>query len=184
MTAQEIIQKIEAGEYEIKYAMNCGCSFDWHIDGDDIQDGANSDECWEGQVLYVGEDQIAESIRYEGRRVLMDGIDADDIPSEVWDQMGMSDMVTQGDSPNNQDHEDNRRATLIDWLQELVNDGYKLYRDDLRNFANEFCSILVRPDTEDAIDDDWTERTPEGWAGDYLYNGDAATQAYNTVRVI
>jgi hypothetical protein len=186
MTRQDIITALEAGDYRIEHAEDCCCSFDWDIDGDTITDNCNSNECWEGNVLYVDDEMIAESIRYGESRTLTDLIDGDDIPDEIWDAMRMSDMVQQGDSTNTDTHDRIRRDTLVDWLAWLVTDnGYRLMRDNDRGFANEYTVILVSPDADpDDIGDDWDILTPEQWADDYLYNGDAATEAYNTCLVI
>ena len=111
---------------------------------------------------------------------------ANDPSDEIWDAMRMSDMVQQGDSTNTDTHDRIRRDTLVDWLAWLVTDnGYRLMRDNDRGFANEYTVILVSPDADpDDIGDDWDILTPEQWADDYLYNGDAATEAYNTCLVM
>jgi hypothetical protein len=118
---------------------------------------------------------IAENIRYQGRNVLVDGLDTDDIPDEIWDQMHMSDMVGQGESANCPDHDARRREALIDWLGGC---GYILDRDDERGFANEYTMIL-----REASEGDESTLTAEEWADQYLYAGDSATQAYNGFRV-
>lgn len=185
MTKQDIIDALEAGNYTIEHREDCGCSFDWRIDGDTINDNCESDECWEGNVLVVDGEDIAQHIRYESAEVLTDLIDADDIPNDIWDKMSMSDMVERGESANNDTHERNRREALIEWLDQMCDDGYRLWRDNERGFANEFTVILVSPDADpDDIDDEWDELTAEEWADEYLYNGDAATEAYNGCRVI
>jgi len=186
MTRDDIITALADGNYRIEHAEDCNCSFAWDIDGDTITDNCTSDECWEGNILYVGDEMIAEAIRYGECRTLTDLVDADDIPDEIWDTMRMSDTVQQGDSADNDTHERNRRDALVDWLTELVaDDGYRLMRDNDRGFANEYTVILVSPDADpDDIDDDWDELTPEQWADEYLYNGDAATEAYNGCLVI
>ena len=99
--------------------------------------------------------------------------------------MSMSDMVERGESANNDTHEAHRRESLIYWLNELVDEGYRLMRDNDRGFANEYTVILVSPKTDpDEIGDDWDELDAEKWADEYLYNGDAATEAYNSAKVI
>lgn len=183
MKASEIITALDAGDYRIEHAENCNCSFNWRIYGKNIEETVFGDECWEGNTLYVGNEPIAQDTLYEGREVLTDGITEDDIPDDIWDEMGISEMVERGESANNDTHESNRRDSLIDWLNELVKQGYRLMRDNDRGFANEFTSVLVSPDT-DTDDNDWDERTAEQWADDYLYNGDAATDAYNSVMII
>jgi hypothetical protein len=185
MTRQDIITALEAGEYRIEHAEDCNCSFDWSIDGDSITDNASEDECWEGNVLHVREEMIAASIRYGESHTLTDLINADDIPDEIWDAMRMSDMVQQGESANSDTHESRRRDALVDWINGLIDEGYRLMRDNDRGFANEYTVILIRPNTDpDEIGDDWDELTPEHWADEYLYSGDAATEAYNSCLVI
>lgn len=44
LTPDEIIEKIEAGEYEIRHEEDCCCQFDWNIVGDELLDGASGDE--------------------------------------------------------------------------------------------------------------------------------------------
>ena len=185
MEKTEIIAALESGNYEIKHAEDCSCSFDFRIEGDQIIEDVDGNECWEGMVLYIGGEMIAEKIRYDGHNMLTDLIDADEIPDEIWDEMSMGDMVARGESPNNDTHERNRREALIDWLNDLVDEGYRLMRDNDRGFANEFTVILVSPGTDpEEIDDDWDEISAEKWADEYLYNGDAATEAYNSAKVI
>ena len=185
MDKKEIIKAIEDGNYKIEHAENCNCCFDWRISADGIEDGCDGNECWEGNILYVDSEMIAESIRNNGRNMLVSEISADDIPEEIWDKMRISDMVNQGESPNNDTHEANRRDSLIEWLETLIVDGYRLMRDNERGFANEFTVVLVSPDADaDAIGDDWDELTAEEWADQYLYRGDAATQDYSGCKVI
>jgi hypothetical protein len=186
MDRKEIIAALQAGNYKIEHREDCNCSFDWSIEGDTITDNCYGNECWEGKVLIVGGEEIAESIRYDASRVLIDDLGDDDIPDDIWDEMRMSDMVEQGDSANNDTHESNRRDALICWLEQLVaDDKYRLMRDNERGFANEFVVILVSPDADpEDIDDDWDELTVEEWADQYLYSGDAATQDFSGCKVI
>jgi hypothetical protein len=179
------LKALLAGDYKIEHAENCSCTFDWQINGDSIEDNCDGNECWEGKILYVGGEMIAENIRYNGRNMLTDKISENDIPDEIWDEMSMSDMVEQGESPNNDTHEANRRDTLIDWLEELTAEGYRLMRDNERGFVNEFTVILVSPGSEkEEIGDTWEDLGIEEWADEYLYCGDAATQDYSSYKVI
>ena len=185
MEKTEIIAALESGNYEIKHAEDCSCSFDFRIDGDQIIEDVNGNECWEGMILYVGGEMIAEKIRFGESNMLTAIVGADDIPDEIWGKMGMSDMVQRGESSNNDQHEANRRESLVAWLEELVGEGYRLMRDNDRGFANEYQVILVSPETDpDEVGEDWDELDAETWANEYLYNGDAATEAYNSARVI
>ena len=185
MKVEEIITALEKGNYEIKHTEDCSCSFDFRIDGDQIIEDVDGNECWEGMVLCVGGEMIAEKIRFGESNMLTDVIGSDDIPDEIWDKMSMGDMVERGESINNDTHERNRRDALVDWLNGLVDEGYRLMRDNDRGFANEYTVILVRPKTDpDEIGDDWDELNAEKWTDEYLYNGDAATEAFNSARVI
>ena len=191
MTKKEIIDAITDGNWEIKHAENCNCSFAFRIEGDMIVEDVDGDECWESNSLTIdGEltmegEMIAEHVRYESRNVLTDAITEDDIPEDIWDDMAMSDVVEQGDSPDCDAHEIARKSTLIEWLDKMVTDGYRLMRDNERGFANEYTVLLVSPDADaDDIDDDWDTLSTEDWADEYLYAGDAATTAHNSVRVI
>lgn len=178
-------EKMATGEYTIEKRSNCNCSFDWDIRDGQLDDGCMSDECWEGNVLVIDGFDIAESIRYGESRVLADALKYDDIPDNIWDDMRMSNMVQQGESPNSDAHESSKRDSLIDYLSSLIDDGYRLMRDNQRGFANEYTCILVRPGTGDEdINDGWDELDAETWADEYLYNGDAATQAYNGFDII
>ncbi len=175
----EIINKIEAGEYEIKHEEECGCQFDWDIRGVELTDGVESDCCWEGNILYIGDEAIAQSIRYEGSEVLVDGIDREDIPEQIWDEMRMGEMVERGESPNCDAHKANSREALIDWLMES---NYILNRDDERGFANEYVMIL-REVAEGDTAPEITREAAEEWADQFLYLGDAATEAFNGFRL-
>jgi hypothetical protein len=172
---------IKPGSWRIEHQEDCNCSFNWHIDGDSIDDGCDGSECWEGNVLYVGDKIVAEYIRYEGLRMLDDRYSRDDLTEEIIDAMRLSGMG----SGNPSIHEDNRRESLIGWIDDLVGQGYRLMRDNQRGFANQYVSILVSPDADpNDVDDDWEEQSIEEWARDYLYAGDASTEPYNSIKVI
>jgi hypothetical protein len=184
MDAKEIINKIEKGEYKIEHASECGCVFDWSIiknnpysGRDELDDGRDVDECWEGMRLIVDDEWIAVRERFtETRTVFVDGLGEDDIPDEIWDKMGMSAVAERGESGDGEQHDYRRRASLIDWLME---GNYSLDRDDQRGFANEYTMIL-------RANDQPVEITPERaaeWADDYLYAGDAATEAFVGLRI-
>ena len=179
MKREQIISKIEAGEYKIEHEEDCNCTFDWDIRDDQLDDGVDADECWEGLILYVEDEAIAQSIRYDRSEVLVKELSRYDIPDEIWDKMKMSEMVERGDSPNNDTHETNRRDALIDWIME---GNYILDRNDERDFANEYTMILREvPEGETAPE--ITREAAEKWADQFLYTGDAATAAYNGFRL-
>lgn len=178
-----ILKALADGTYEITHDEECGCSIGWEIRGEELICDVDTDCCWEGNILYVDGEAIAEYIRYEGLRVLSDDIDADDIDEEIVDQMQISDMVERGESANNDAHEAKAKAALIDFLTDQIAAGARLYRDNERGFANEFTSIIVRADSDVEPGDDWEEQSPEEWADDYYYSGDAATESYTSVSV-
>lgn len=176
----EIINKIEVGEYKIEHAEDCSCCISWEINANgELVEDIDSDCCWEGNILYVGDEAIAQNIRYEGSEVLVDGIDRDDIPEEIWDGMRMGEMLERGESPYCDTHEADRREALIDWL---VESNYILDRDDDRGFANEYIMIL-REVAEGETAPEITREKAEKWADQFLYRGDAATEAFNGFRL-
>ena len=185
MEKKEIIAALQTGSYEVKYEQDCGCTFDWRVSGrvlaadimeEELIDGCETDCCWEGCVLYVGGEAVAEHVRYEARRVLAAGIAEDDIPDDIWDRMSMSDMVVQGESPNCDTHETKRREALINWL--MVGE-YDISRDNIRGFANEY-SVILRALEKPKKNN---RKASIRWANDILYRGDAATKAYNNVCI-
>ena len=177
MEKKEIITALQAGLYEVRHEQDCGCTFNWHVAGEELIDGCETDCCWEGYVLYVAGEAVAEHVRYEARKVLAAGIAEDDIPDDIWDRMSMSDMVVQGESPNCDAHETTRREALINWL--MVGE-YDISRDNIRGFANEYSVILrSRRKPKKNI----SRKAAIRWATDILYRGDAATEAHNTVRI-
>lgn len=160
---------LHAGLGEVRHKEDCNCTFDWVIGGQDGLDSrTDGDECWEGHSLYIGDTLIAEHVRFEAIKIHFDGLSVEDIPEDIQDEMRMSEMVEQGDSPNCDVHESSKRTSLIQWL---MDNNYELDRDDQRGFANEYTMILrdseSKPTLEQATD----------WADDYLYAGDAATKA-------
>ena len=186
MEKKEIIAALQAGSYEVRHEQDCGCTFDWRVAGrvlaadiieEELIDGCETDCCWEGYVLYVAGEAVAEHVRYEARRVLAAGITGDDIPDDIWDKMRMSDIVVQGESPNCDAHETTRREALINWL--MVGE-YDISRDDVRGFSNEY-SIVLR--TREKPKKNISRQASIMWANDILYSGDAATKAYNNVHI-
>ena len=177
MEKKEIIAALQTGSYEVKHEQDCGCTFDWHVAGEELIDGCETDCCWEGCVLYVGGEAVAEHVRYEARRVLAAGIAEDDIPDDIWDKLRISDIVEQGESPNCDAHETTRREALINWL--MVGE-YDISRDDVRGFSNEY-SIVLR--TREKPKKNISRKAAIRWATDILYRGDAATEAHNNVRI-
>jgi len=186
MTHTEITKAIDSGNYEIKLTSDCGCQFSWGIDrqGRFNDDDSISDCCWIGNVLTINDDLIAEYVAGSGFKWLVDmgGVeDLDKIEEKLSDEMYISDDEITGEA-----HESKRKESLVDGLKDLISDGARLYRDNERGFANEYTVILVMPGAklEDENIEDWDELEREVWADEYLYSGDAATQAFNGCRVI
>lgn len=195
MEATKIRQAIDSGKYTIDSISDCGCNITWSIEGDELVPDVSSDTCYEGQSLVIDGESIAEYIRYEG---LSDNYNVDDYPddydgdddddslrSDITTLIKIGEMADRGESGRCTEHDDKMRDTLKDYIEELAGGGWMLYRDNERGFANEYVCILVAPDADkDEIDDDWDKLTVETWVSDHLYAGDAATDAYNSVKVI
>jgi hypothetical protein len=181
MTRQEILEALENGYYSVNYEENCYCSFDWNIEGGHLIDNACGVDCWEGNILYIGNTPIVEVIRSEDTRTLVNEISLDDINNidvGILDCMKMGEIVMRGESPNNM-HENQRREELIKYLMEC---GYILEEDEERGFANEYTSILREPEYCEEVTT--TREQAEKWADSFLYSGDGATEAYNGFRYI
>ena len=177
MEIQEILSHLKQGKFEIRHEENCDCVWDWKINEhqQEIEENEDGYNCWTGNLLYVNGELIAHYI---------DGYTpdwgVDDCDSEHGDHdkkfhaldWGIEDcdkenileaikekMRPEPYNPAHPAHRNNKRRSLIDWLTGLVKKGYKLMRDNYM-------------------------LTPEQWADDYLYSGDAATQPYNKVRIV
>lgn len=193
LSKSTILNSLKRGNYTIMYEHECGCSHYWTTQDGELRNDYSPDVCWEGNVLYVYGTPIAQSIRYEGRSILVDTITINDIPDTIWDDMGISEMRKQGESGNSPSHDEREREALIDYLTDLKSDGWRMYRDDERGFANEYTLYLASPGkshinlhTGEPIDvtelDEITD--VEDFASQHLYSGDAATQAYNSTVVL
>ena len=164
---------VEKGDYEIKYNEDCHCGFDWSINNQgDLVDDVSSDECYEQNVLYVGDEMIAAYVRFDGRNICVDDITKDDIPDEIWDEMDMSDMVNRGETGNSPSHDANRKSSLVEFL---MDSGYILEKDEERGFGNEYTMVLREPNKDEKVET--AEEEAESWADDFLYAGDAPTEA-------
>jgi|GEM_PF-1056297 len=202
MEIQEILSHLKQGKFEIRHEENCDCVWDWKINEhqQEIEENEDGYDCWTGNLLYVNGELIAHYIDRctldwkiedcdsehgnldKNERGLFHTLDwgIDDCDKENVLEAIKEKMRPE---PYNLTHKNNKRRSLIDWLTELVNNGYKLMRDNNRGFANEYTCILAFPGVE-AKNKDWYMLTPEQWADDYLYSGDAATQPYNKVRIV
>jgi hypothetical protein len=167
-----ILKKIKKGEYTIEYVENCQCHFWWHVTRDGrLVDDADGDECWSANMLYVDGKLVAAYVRFEGWKVYADDdLDICDLPSSLIREMEMPNVVEHWEVVN-EEHHDRRREALIAFLME---GNYELGRNDERGFANEY-TMTLRPVASPI---EVTRKEAEEWADDFLYSGDAATEAF------
>lgn len=176
MDAKQIISKIESGEYKIEYAEECNCSGIWSVERGELVFEPGNDVDWEAMILSVGSVTVADRIRGGDRHVYAEGVTEDDIPDDVWSQMRLPEILNSGEAANAA-HESKMRETLIDWLME---GDYSLSRDNLRGFANEYDMVLTETSEPVTV----TREQAESWADDYLYRGDAATEAFVGLQIV
>ena len=158
-----IIKRLKAGDFQVEH--HCGCGFHWHIDGTGkLDDGCESHERLEGNLLVVDGGTVAQWIRYESREVLVNGMENSDIPDEIWQKMRNPDYCKRGESPDCSPHESNRRDSLVEWL--MVS-GFDLDHDDERDSAKEY-TMFVR---DNGIKPEITRKEAEKWADSFLYPG-------------
>lgn len=182
MKKLEIINALKKGNYAITIENDCGCIIEWEImNGNITHERSSFDACWVGIILKINgnEEPIAESIYGESFNILVNDIEKSDIPEEIIDE-----MHTGNDWPENDTHDAKVKKGLVDFLEEQITEGAKLYRDNLRGFANEYTCIFVQANSDAEINQDWDELSSEEWASEFLYKGDDATQAYNSHEVI
>lgn len=175
MDTNEVISKIEQGQYEIEYAEKCNCFGGWSVERGELVFALGNDIDWEAMSLVVDGEIIAERIRDGERHVYVDGLGWDDIPEKVWEEMRLPEVLNRGDEANGE-HARKMRDTLVEWLME---GNYELDRDDERGFANEYTMILREVNEPVEI----TKQQAEKWADDYLYSGDAATDVFVGLRI-
>ena len=176
MTTEEIIEKLNNGEYEIREDSNCDCTTE--INGDYFETSGN--ECWMSNGLWIGESLIAQYIQFDGLK-----LEVDDEDGEIEERIEYNNLINDlsiSDDEENPSH--NYEEMLKSCLEEYKN--AKFYRDNKRGFANEYEIIIdINGDAEaDEIDEDWDELTLEEAASEISYDGDAATQAYNSYRFL
>ena len=195
MDAAKVRKAINSDEYEVREGSDCGCSIRWEIERGELVCNVYSDDaCYTSQVLVIDGEDVAEYVRYEGlQRYEVDDYpddydgedDEDSLKDDVRDLIRMGEMTERGDDPNGPAHAEKVADALKDYIETLEADGWTLYRDNVRGFANEYDCILVAPNAgQDEINDDWDELDVETWCKEYLYDGDAITEAYNGIRVI
>lgn len=164
--------------YKIRRESECNCFVSDITEDQGVVMDCN-DTCWQSNVLAINGEDVLEYVQFEGFKTLNDALILDRIPEDALDDMRI------GELQENPDHDDDAMsAKILDYLEGLP-EGTRFFRDNERNFANEYCSIIVTPDADnDDIDEDWDEIDAEQCAHDIAYSGDAATQAYNSIKVI
>lgn len=180
ITIAEIAEALKNKNYKIEHDSACDCSID-RIDHNGAEISGN--ECWHQRELWIGDYQIACYIQHYGVSAGSgcpddyDPRDLDDDYPEIWQEICIA------DDEANPSHDLERI-----WLSELedrAEQGWRYYRDDERGFANEYTVYLVAPGAgESEISEDWDTISAEEAAAAIAYRGDAATQAYNKLRVI
>ena len=178
MEKKEIMDALARGDYRITHDCACDCAVN-DITEEGIEESGN--ECWQSMSLYIGDTLIAEYIQHNSRKMHTSAISDKEISDDIWDEMYIFD---DADNPAH-----NTRQLVQDYLEGL--EGWRFYRDNLRNFANEYTIILVSPDIKSVDDEniselaeDWDTLTAEEAASEMSYDGDSATQAYNSIRII
>lgn len=169
MNAQEIIKKLEEGDYKIEYSEVCYCYFHLDVTPSKLEFFVDSStECGSSNALFVGGALVAEYVRHDGWFVYED-IDVDDIPMPVQQKMILPSFLGRGEIENWKHHLRLKEA-LVEFL--MMGD-YEIGRKDGR-FANEYTMTLKKVETPIVV----TREEAEKWADDYLYEGDSATEAF------
>ena len=185
MKTEEIIKNIMAEKYSIKTESDCGCSIDWDLDErNELACRIDGDTCWIGRIAYIGDTAIAQHIYGESFEWLVEIDESVDGFDEAEEKLQDDIHFSDSDFDEIPEHEENKKEALIDFLNEKKAEGYKLMRDNQQGFANAYACILVHPESIDEIDEDWDELEVENWASEFLYSGDAATEAYNSFKLI
>jgi hypothetical protein len=178
MLPSEIMAKLNAGEFDIRYEQKCDCRFNWTVANDSLYDGVEAGCCWEGFVLYVADVAIAEMIHFDEKRVLVEWMSNCDIPEEIWDQMRPSDYVKVRETGNLTVHDLRRFVALVEWLMdagfELVLDKYKD-----RGFAKEH-TVVLRNSARPVIN---SRQDVENWVNRFRSSGDSAAPGYIGFRL-
>ena len=182
MEKEKFLAEIQAGNYEVRQESDCHCSFNWQIEGGQLLDGCDSDECWIAGVLYIGKGEAAEAVyqrvQFEGGENLAD-FDVEEALEEI-EQEDILNECRIGDNEENDEHLAKRLESLVEWLKES---GYGLYVDRERGFANEYTCVLVAEGAE-FDDDDLDSIDAQDWAERFLYTGDPTTQPFVGFRFI
>jgi len=192
MKKQDIINALKKGKYEIRREYDCDCRMNWLIKDGQLYNDYYEDSCWLGNILYVKRVPIAQYIRYEKPESLIDTIAVSDIPDEIWNDMMISEIRTRGEGINPL-HDKKERQSLIDYLTNLVSQGWKMYIDSLRGFANEYILYLVSPGSslQDPVSgvavnlERLSEiKDVEKFAIAHLWEGDSITDSYSSTIVL
>jgi len=162
----KIKKAIQKGIYEIKLESDCHCCFnDWVFNGDRLIPDLSYDACWVGKVLYVDGEPVLQNIVGEPIESLVDDIDVEELLQEM-DRYDILEQMSVPDDEENESHTKRQYESLVEWLQERIEEGKKLYIHHPRNFGNEYTCIIAAADAE--IDDNWDEVSLEEWAEWYL----------------
>lgn len=139
MNIRQVIKALNAGAYKVEPVSECGCTFDWHIEDGKLVDGSDGADCYEGFILLVDDDIVADRTRYDAPNFFVNGLSESDIPEEIWEEMRSPSGIQRWETGNPAVHNTRRREALIAFLME---GGYGLARSNERGFANEYTMIL------------------------------------------
>jgi hypothetical protein len=174
-TKEEILKAFETGNYNIEHDSTCQCECTG-FENDEINISCGG-ECWQTNTLIIDGEIICYKTQFESIEIddkYKNIIDYDDIPNEIDEE------ITIKDDEENPSH---RVSEMVkSYLETLKN--AKFYRDNMRGFANEFEIIIDENGDCEEINENWDEIDLDEAASSIAYDGDAATQAYNSVRVL
>lgn len=195
MKATRVREVLDHRDYEVREDSDCCCCICWEIKEGGLLCNISSSGCYSSRVLVIDGEDVAEFVRYAGLQLYeiddypedYEGEDDNDsLRDDVRGLIQLGEMVPRGfPPPPGPAHARAVRDSLRDYIESLVADGWRLYRDNERGFANEYDCVLVSPDVLPcAIDDDWDTLDVESWCAGYLYAGDPSTEAYNGIRIV
>lgn len=171
MEKKEILIALACNDYSIFYDSNCGCTFNWQLNGEgQLIDGCDTEDCWESNTLYIDGEKILWCEKYGPVTFVADGIKEEDIPVGILGELQPSGLVFPGESGNSVEHDNYRRWALEKFV---TSRKFELDRNEERGFANEYTMILR--DTGNPVES--TQEEVEKWVEAFLYSGDATTAA-------
>lgn len=175
MTRDQILKELESGRYEIETNSTCDCEID-RINEDGSIDYTGN-ECWHARALYIGDELIAEYVQFNSLTMHTTAMTKQDIVDNYY----LFARMHISDNDKNPAHDPER--ILSDYF-EYYPDA-KFYRDNERGFSNEYTILVdLNGNVDDDINDDWDVIDADEAAREIAYNGDAATQAYNKLRLL